>query len=1066
VASLFFEDKVGEEQEFVIPAGMSEVKIGRSAGNELRIRAPSISRNHASVLLQNGQTFLIDHGSSNGTYVNGKRIPAERPVPVTPGDALKFGEVPVRLVEAAGVVDKSTLPFGTPAAATAPPLPGPGASPWAPPPPAGPPLAAAPPAPPLPPVPPVAARVEPCPTHSPRPKQLDGGLDLSHMLNQPAAPPAAAPPRDPLAGLFDNLSLGQPSAKAAPAPDPLAAMPRPGEGPLEISLDDLLAGAPEGQILEEDAPQLVPAPDVAALQDRLFSLDAAPLGGAAPVPAGEGAGMAKSPPAGLPAPDAFDRTDFTAARADEPPPLPPSAAEGAAPALLQRLVELEAELESRRAKVDSLQKAARRDVEAKGKLQEEKTDLELQLTALRAEREAQVKGLHLELQTAVAAREEAQRLAAQQQLELAQLRQNQAGAVPGAMVGAAELQRLQARVGELEELLAETTNESERLARTVEQLRQERDQLQRQGLGPDAAGQLAALRAELDEATSERDSLISRVEELELARRSGSVAEGQVAQLQQELESLRDTTARRSAEYMGHIDMILAEKTALEAALTSAQASAQGLTGELTGVRAELAQLQATLATLPDPAEVAEQEQELAALRRLSDLAEERSRQQEEELSQAAAKLEEFKAKARDSFQDLAAEIGGLEEELEQVQTALQAAQATGAADRAELDAAQRAARQERQLLQEQLAERDAELEELRQAQDELVAKAQQIHQKNKDLQRKAEESAGQLADLEQQLAARPSEQRLTELEEARLLLERQVASLEEELTRLELELRESTKAQRRAQTELEELRTERDGLEGQLAELRPLADELKALRAQHRQLAAELAARPGGEEVGAVRQQLAEAEEHQADLTAQLERLQTKLSSREEELAELRSTSAVAQEGLGAEVARLKELEIALTEEGDRLRAELAALREQASTPAGPDPAELTALQEQLAAAQAEVASLQAAAASSGEAAVGGEDASQVVTLLGEINDIVSGWRNSFMQVGNYLLDLQNGLDTLRSADSADARQGAVADIEKAGNIEEMQELLRACEDDARRLKREMVKYRDLGRA
>ena len=50
--------------------------IGREAGNDLVIEDPQVSRRHAQ-LTQQGNSYLIeDIGSTNGTYVNGKRVTA------------------------------------------------------------------------------------------------------------------------------------------------------------------------------------------------------------------------------------------------------------------------------------------------------------------------------------------------------------------------------------------------------------------------------------------------------------------------------------------------------------------------------------------------------------------------------------------------------------------------------------------------------------------------------------------------------------------------------------------------------------------------------------------------------------------------------------------------------------------------------------------------------------------------------------------------------------------------------------------------------------------------------
>lgn len=51
-----------------------EISIGRSPENEIAIENLAVSRKHASLRKSNGNYVIEDHGSANGTYVNGVRI--------------------------------------------------------------------------------------------------------------------------------------------------------------------------------------------------------------------------------------------------------------------------------------------------------------------------------------------------------------------------------------------------------------------------------------------------------------------------------------------------------------------------------------------------------------------------------------------------------------------------------------------------------------------------------------------------------------------------------------------------------------------------------------------------------------------------------------------------------------------------------------------------------------------------------------------------------------------------------------------------------------------------------
>jgi hypothetical protein len=64
--------------------------LGRSAGNDLVLSDPSVSRVHASLSVdQNGHVSVQDLGSSAGTTVNGR--PLTEPVILRSGDVISFG---------------------------------------------------------------------------------------------------------------------------------------------------------------------------------------------------------------------------------------------------------------------------------------------------------------------------------------------------------------------------------------------------------------------------------------------------------------------------------------------------------------------------------------------------------------------------------------------------------------------------------------------------------------------------------------------------------------------------------------------------------------------------------------------------------------------------------------------------------------------------------------------------------------------------------------------------------------------------------------------------------------
>jgi len=67
-----------------------EVTLGRSAGNAIILAAPEISRRHAVIFFRGDRHHLEDLGSTNGTFVNGRRL-SERVI-LADGDKIQFGE--------------------------------------------------------------------------------------------------------------------------------------------------------------------------------------------------------------------------------------------------------------------------------------------------------------------------------------------------------------------------------------------------------------------------------------------------------------------------------------------------------------------------------------------------------------------------------------------------------------------------------------------------------------------------------------------------------------------------------------------------------------------------------------------------------------------------------------------------------------------------------------------------------------------------------------------------------------------------------------------------------------
>src|SRR5258705_2788356 len=62
--------------------------VGRKVDRELVIPDPRVSREHAHIVAENGEFYVIDQGSKHGTFVNGERVDRRK---LARNDRLEFG---------------------------------------------------------------------------------------------------------------------------------------------------------------------------------------------------------------------------------------------------------------------------------------------------------------------------------------------------------------------------------------------------------------------------------------------------------------------------------------------------------------------------------------------------------------------------------------------------------------------------------------------------------------------------------------------------------------------------------------------------------------------------------------------------------------------------------------------------------------------------------------------------------------------------------------------------------------------------------------------------------------
>lgn len=79
----------GEAREFRVKG--DRCLIGRQATSDLSIPLSSVSREHCEIIGQEGEVFLKDLGSRNGTFRNEERV--EGMVKLEPGDRVAIGPI-------------------------------------------------------------------------------------------------------------------------------------------------------------------------------------------------------------------------------------------------------------------------------------------------------------------------------------------------------------------------------------------------------------------------------------------------------------------------------------------------------------------------------------------------------------------------------------------------------------------------------------------------------------------------------------------------------------------------------------------------------------------------------------------------------------------------------------------------------------------------------------------------------------------------------------------------------------------------------------------------------------
>ncbi len=85
------------EVPLTLKLGGKRLSVGRVSDNELALNDTSVSKIHAALTMnQQGTLLVADTGSTNGTFINGRRISYGEARQIEAGDVVGFGDVEVR----------------------------------------------------------------------------------------------------------------------------------------------------------------------------------------------------------------------------------------------------------------------------------------------------------------------------------------------------------------------------------------------------------------------------------------------------------------------------------------------------------------------------------------------------------------------------------------------------------------------------------------------------------------------------------------------------------------------------------------------------------------------------------------------------------------------------------------------------------------------------------------------------------------------------------------------------------------------------------------------------------
>src|SRR5262249_3547988 len=96
--SVTITEKGGEQRR--VDFDKTEVTIGRVQGNDIILPKGNVSKRHSRIVLKDGKFIIVDLKSTNGTYVNGRKITS--PLVVKGSDKIYIGDFILSIEQLAG----------------------------------------------------------------------------------------------------------------------------------------------------------------------------------------------------------------------------------------------------------------------------------------------------------------------------------------------------------------------------------------------------------------------------------------------------------------------------------------------------------------------------------------------------------------------------------------------------------------------------------------------------------------------------------------------------------------------------------------------------------------------------------------------------------------------------------------------------------------------------------------------------------------------------------------------------------------------------------------------------